>query len=113
VGIAIDMVVVLIEGAPLLLFVPPQAFAAAALLTFADVTMGYWAGWPRTQDQKAIALASSLGNPALALALMSVSIPDVRAGALVAAYIVVRSITLAPIHWWFKRLRRRVRRPTG
>jgi predicted Na+-dependent transporter len=76
VGIAMDVIVVLIQGAPLLVHVPLRAFAAAVLVTLGDATIGYWVGWPNREDQKAIAMASSLGNPALALAIVEVSSQD-------------------------------------
>src|SRR5262249_54424669 len=53
VGIAMDLLVVLIQGAPLLVHVPLRAFAATAVVTLGDAAIGYWAGWPNTEDQKA------------------------------------------------------------
>jgi BASS family bile acid:Na+ symporter len=107
VGIAMDVVVVLIQGAPILRHVPVRAYGAVVLVTLADALLGYWAGWPDREDQKAIAMVTALGNPALALAVIVQAFPDAQGAALVAAYLLVRSITLVPFEWWLRRLRRR------
>jgi BASS family bile acid:Na+ symporter len=109
VGIVMDLAVVLIQGAPLLPRVPFRAFVAAALVTITDAALGYWAGWPEAEDQRAIAMATALGNPALAIAVMSESFPDAKAGALVAVYLLVRTIALLPFETWLRRLRRQRR----
>jgi bile acid:Na+ symporter, BASS family len=106
VGIVADVLVVLIQGAPLLIHVPVRAYAAAAIVTLGDAVIGYWTGWPNAEDQSAIAMASSLGNPALAIAVMSASYPGVQAGAMISVYLLIRTITMLPFEWWLKRLRR-------
>src|SRR5262245_34979366 len=107
VGIAMDVLVVLIQGAPLLVQAPVRAFAAAVVVTFGDTAIGYLAGWPKMEDQKAIAMASALGNPALALAIIGASYPGVTAGALIAVYLLIRAIAMVPLEWWLKRSGRR------
>jgi BASS family bile acid:Na+ symporter len=103
IGIAMDVLVVLIQGAPLLVQVPVRAFAAAVVVTLGDTAIGYLAGWPKMEDQKAIAMSSALGNPALALAVMGASYPDLTAGALIAVYLLIRALAMAPLEWWLKR----------
>jgi hypothetical protein len=49
---------------PVLGRVPLRAFAAAVVVTFGDTAIGYLSGWPRIEDQRAVAMASALGNPA-------------------------------------------------
>ena len=94
---------IVIEAAPLILRIPPGTLVAAAVITLGDALIGYWAGWPDQDDQKAIALAAALGNPALALAVAEASYPEHEAGPLVAGYLLVRAIALAPFEWWLKR----------
>lgn len=96
-------IIVLMQGAPLLGHIAARTYFAAVLITVCDALIGYWAGWPSRQDQKAIALAAALGNPALALAVVEVAHPGVEAGALVAVYILVRAVALAPFEWWLSR----------
>ena len=96
---------ILIEAAPVLLQVPPRTFLGAMIITLLDAVIGYWAGWPDQDDQKAVALAASLGNPALALAVAEASYPEHRAGPLVAGYLLVRAVAIAPFEWWMKRTR--------
>ena len=55
VGFVASAIVVLIEGFPMLFQVPPRTFVAAVVITIGDALIGYWAGWPRREDQKAIA----------------------------------------------------------
>ena len=112
VGIVMDVLVVLIQGAPLLLRVPVRTFAAAVVVTLGDTAIGYLAGWPKMEDQRAIAMSSALGNPALALAVMEASYPGLTAGALIAVYLLIRALTMAPLEWWLKRSggRRQLRR---
>lgn len=106
-GMTVAAVAVVIKGTPLLVTIPRSAFVAVVLMTLADTAIGYAAGWPSPEDQKAIALATALGNPALALAVIEVSYPGYRAGAMVAVYLVIRALTLTPFQWWLKRMRRR------
>jgi BASS family bile acid:Na+ symporter len=111
VGIAMDVLVVLIQAAPVAIRVPPRALAAAVVVTFGDTVIGYLSGWPNMEDQKAIAMASALGNPALALVVMEASYPGLAAGALVAVYLLIRALAMLPLEWWLKRSSRR--RPLG
>jgi BASS family bile acid:Na+ symporter len=83
--------------------IPLWSIFAAVLITVGDAVIGYWAGWPDHEDQKAIALAAALGNPALALAVAEVSYPDHRAAPLVAAYLVFHGAAILPVEWWLKR----------
>jgi BASS family bile acid:Na+ symporter len=103
VGIVMDVLVVLIQGAPVLAQVPVRAFAAAVVVTVGDTAIGYLAGWPNMEDQKAIAMASALGNPALALAVMEASFPGLTAGALISVYLLIRALAMVPLEWWLKR----------
>jgi BASS family bile acid:Na+ symporter len=103
VGVFMDVLVVLIQGAPVLGKVSARAFAAAVVVTIGDAAIGYLAGWPNIEDQKAIAMASALGNPALALVVMEASYPGLMAGALIAVYLIIRAVTMVPLEWWLRR----------
>jgi predicted Na+-dependent transporter len=103
VGFVASAIVVLIEGFPMLFQVPPRTFVAAVVITIGDGLIGYWAGWPRREDQKAIAVAAALTNPALALAVVEVSYPGYQAGALVAVYLLLRGAVMLPFEFWLRR----------
>ena len=109
VGVAASAIVVIIQGLPLLVQTPMRTFIAAAVITVGDALIGYWAGWPHREDQKAIALAAALANPALALAVVEVSYPGFQASALVAVYLLVRGLVMVPFEFWLKRLGERPR----
>jgi BASS family bile acid:Na+ symporter len=101
----VGCVIVLVAGSlPLITRIPLWTLIAAVIITVGDAIIGYWAGWPDRDDQKAIALAAALGNPALALAVVEANYPDHRAGPVVAVYLLIRGVTLAPVEWWLKRL---------
>jgi bile acid:Na+ symporter, BASS family len=101
----VGCVLFLVAGSlPLIARIPLWTLVAAVIITVGDAIIGYWAGWPDRDDQKAIALAAALGNPALALAVVEVSYPDHRAGPVVALYLLIRGVTLVPVEWLLKRL---------
>jgi bile acid:Na+ symporter, BASS family len=104
VSLPIKVVVALEQGAPLLLHIPWQSYVAAMIISVGDALIGYWVGRPDVRDQKALALATALGNPALAIAVIEVGYPDETATTLVAAYLIVRAIAITPFEWWLKRL---------
>src|SRR5262249_24965852 len=67
VGTGACVALVLGQGLPFLLRVPPAAIAAIVVITAGDAVLGFWAARPNLAEQKAIAAAAALGNPALAL----------------------------------------------
>jgi len=56
-------------------------------------------------EQKAIAAAAALGNPALVLIIVEVSYLEFEAVILVSVYIVLRAIAMLPLVWWLRYLR--------
>lgn len=108
VGTAASVAIVLWKGAPLLPRVPIEAFIAAVLITLGDGVIGAWAGGSDPNDRKAVALAAALGNPALALAVIQSSYPGFQAAALMAVYLIVRALVIAPFEGvlWFKERRK-------
>ena len=95
----------LTSAAPLVLRVPPRALVAVAIITFGDAAVGFAAGWPQREDQKAIGLATALSNPALAIAVVEASYPGNRIGPMgVVLYLLARTICIVPILWGLKHL---------
>jgi bile acid:Na+ symporter, BASS family len=107
VGTGASIFVILSLGFPLLLHVPRAAVVAVVILTAGDAALGYWAARPNLAEQKAIAAAAALGNPALALVVVEVIYHEIRAIVLVSAYVVIRSVAILPLVWWLRSLRAR------
>jgi bile acid:Na+ symporter, BASS family len=105
VGVSACVVAIAIKGLPWITQVPPRAIFAAWVITIGDVLLGYWAGSPNTEDRKAIALATALGNPALAIAVVEESDPAIQAAVLVSVYLIVRGLIMMPVEWGLKRVK--------
>jgi predicted Na+-dependent transporter len=105
----IGCVLALLAGAGhLILRVPLRALVGAAIITVGDAAIGYWAGWPGRDDRKAIAVATALGNPALAIAVVEASYPGNRIGPMaVGLYLLVRTICIVPVLWWLRQAKDR------
>jgi BASS family bile acid:Na+ symporter len=104
VGTSASVVIILSQGLPLLGGVPPAAVVATVMITAADAAFGFWAARPNLAEQKAIAAAAALGNPALALVVVEVIYHEIRAIVLVSVYVAIRSIAILPLVWWLRRL---------
>jgi BASS family bile acid:Na+ symporter len=81
----------------------PVPLLALLLITFTALGLGHLAGGPRLEDRGAIAFAAALGNPAIALAIVSRSRPELAVTAPIAAFIVLRAVALLPYRAWLKR----------
>jgi bile acid:Na+ symporter, BASS family len=92
-------------GAPVFLEVPPIVLLGVVLVVLGSAAMGVWAAVPQPRATHTVAVAAVLGNPGLALAIIAASFPGVRAGALIAAYLILRKLVLLPIEIWIKRRR--------
>jgi len=104
IGTGAGVAVILSLGFPVLLRVPPSAIAAIVVITAGDAALGFWAARPNLAEQKAIAAAAALGNPALALVVVEVIYHEIHAAVLVSVYIVVRAIAILPLVWWLRHL---------
>jgi bile acid:Na+ symporter, BASS family len=106
-GFALALVLVLYKGAPVLFQTSPLVILAGSIVVVGSALMGRMAGRPRPEDEKAIAIIAVLGNPALATAVIAESYPGVKAGALMAAYLIGRALVLILYtliaKQWFKR----------
>jgi bile acid:Na+ symporter, BASS family len=104
VGTGACIAVILSQGFPVLLRVPPAAIAATLIITAGDAALGFWAARPNLAEQKAIAAAAALGNPALALVVVEVIYHEIQPAVLVSVYVVLRAIAILPLVWWLRRL---------
>jgi BASS family bile acid:Na+ symporter len=84
--------------------VPWAAIVAIVIITAGDAALGFWAARPNRAEQKALAAAAALGNPALALVVVEVIYHEIQSAVLVSVYVVVRSIAILPLVWWLRHL---------
>ena len=104
VGTGASIAVILSQGFPALVRVPLAAVVGTVVITAGDAAFGFWAARPNLAEQKAIAAAAALGNPALALVVVEVIFHEIRALVLVSVYVVVRAVAILPLVWWLRRL---------
>jgi BASS family bile acid:Na+ symporter len=102
-GIAIAVAVLVVKAIPVLAASSLQAFVAVVVVTLAAAALGYAAGGPHAPDRIALGYAAALGNPALALAIAARTVPTADPLPLVAAYVLVRILTLVPFGLWSQR----------
>jgi BASS family bile acid:Na+ symporter len=107
IGTGASVVLILAKGFPLIHRVPPEAVVAVLILTAGDAALGWWAARPNLAEQKAIAAAAALGNPALALVVVEVIYHEMQATVLVSVYVAIRAVAIVPLVWWLRRLRAR------
>lgn len=110
VGFGIALVLALIKGLPVLARTGPWAFVALFIVVAASIALGHWAGGPRLEDRSALATIAVLGNPALGAAVIAASFGSQDVLALVAAYVIGRTLMLVPYTatvWWVARRRAR------
>jgi BASS family bile acid:Na+ symporter len=103
-GTSACVALILHQGFPVLFRVPPATFAATIIITAVDAAFGYWAARPNRAEQKAMAAAAALGNPALALVVVEVIYHEIQAAVLVSVYVVLRSIAVLPLVLWLRHL---------
>jgi BASS family bile acid:Na+ symporter len=104
VGTGACIALILAQGLPFLHQVPPAAIAAIVIITAGDAVLGFWAARPNLAEQKAIAAAAALGNPALALVVVEVIYHEIQAAVLVSVYVAIRAIAILPLVGWLRYL---------
>ena len=109
IGTGASVVLILARGFPLIHRVPLEAIVAVLIITAGDAALGWWAARPNLAEQKAIAAAAALGNPALALVVVEVIYHEIRAAVLVSVYVAVRAVAVLPLVWWLRYLRTETR----
>jgi BASS family bile acid:Na+ symporter len=100
------VVVVLFLAAPRLRDLGLTTVLALVVLVSAAAFLGHWAGAPRLEDRKAVALAAAFAHPALTMSIIIHSYPRFQAlevAAVVGAFILVRVLALIPYKAWSKR----------
>jgi BASS family bile acid:Na+ symporter len=102
VGTGASIALILAQGLPFLLRIPPEAIAAILIITALDAVLGFWAARPNLAEQKAIAAAAALGNPALALVVVEVIYHEIQAAVLVSIYVAIRAIAILPLVAWLR-----------
>jgi BASS family bile acid:Na+ symporter len=105
IGTGACVVLILGKGIPLIHDVPAAAVAAMLIITAGDAALGFWAARPNLAEQKAIAAAAALGNPALALVVVEVIYHEIRAIVLVSVYVGIRAVAILPLVAWLRYLR--------
>ncbi len=106
-ALVIAIAVVLVKGAPELLTANGWSIVAVVVMAIGSAAMGHWAGRPDRENSRLLATIAALGNPALAIAVISSSDPGFRPGALFFAYLLARALCLLPYTLWSKRWARR------
>jgi BASS family bile acid:Na+ symporter len=104
VGTVACVALILAKGFPFMLRVPREAITAIVVITAGDAVLGFWAARPNLAEQKAIAAAAALGNPALALVVVEVIYHEIQAAVLVSVYVAVRAIAILPLVSWLRYL---------
>jgi BASS family bile acid:Na+ symporter len=92
-----------VKVGPALLKANPLAILAVVVTTLASTLVGHWAGGPDRDDRRVVASFAALGNPGLAGAIIAYSFPNVKAGMLLAAYLIIRAVVLLPYNLWMRR----------
>jgi BASS family bile acid:Na+ symporter len=101
---------ILVKAFPAILALDARAFAAMALLTFITLVCGHLLGGPEPEDRTALAVASSLRHPGLAMLVAKVNFPGEPVAAVVLAYMLVAGLASIPYTVWRQRRRAAARR---
>jgi BASS family bile acid:Na+ symporter len=104
IGTGASVALILAQGLPFVVRIPREAIFAILVITAGDAVLGFWAARPNLAEQKAIAAAAALGNPALALVVVEVIYHEIQAAVLVSVYVAVRAIAILPLVAWLRYL---------
>jgi bile acid:Na+ symporter, BASS family len=96
---------ILVKAFPAMMGLGGRAYAAMALLTLIVLACGHLLGGPNPEDRAALALASSLRHPGLAMLIAKVNFPGEPVAAVVLSYVLVCSLASIPYTVWQKRRR--------
>ncbi|QSQ15484.1 hypothetical protein [Myxococcus landrumensis] len=103
--VAVSVGLLFIVG-PKLIHVAWLAVVALVMLVTVSALLGHWAGAPRLEDRKAVALAAAFAHPVLSMTIIIQSYPNYRAlevAGIVGAFVVIRLLALTPYRMWVKR----------
>jgi len=99
------VVPLLIKAFPVVLALDGLVFGLIALLTLVTLAGGHLLGGPLAEDRTALAVASSVRHPGLAMLICKAQFPDEPAVAVVLAYVLVAIVASIPYTIWRKRHR--------
>lgn len=102
-GFVLALGLVVYKGAPALLDIDVWTGIAVIVMVIGSIAMGHWAGHPDLEDSRMLATIAVLGNPAVAIAVLSSTFPGYRPRALFAGYLVLRALALLPYARWSKK----------
>jgi BASS family bile acid:Na+ symporter len=105
VAFGIAIAVAIVKGAPEFLAVNLWELAAVVAMVAGSIAIGHLAGAPDREHGQLVATIAVLGNPALAIAVVTESYPGYRPGALFLAYLLLRGLLLVPYSVWATRSR--------
>lgn len=100
------VVIVLFLVAPRLKDLGWTTVLALVVLVSVAAFLGNWAGAPRIEDRRAVALAAAFAHPALTMTIIIRSYPRVQAlevAGVVGALVLIRLLALIPYKVWSKR----------
>lgn len=101
---------IIVKAFPVMIRLGVRAYAVMVLLTLIALAWGHLLGGPNPEDRTALALASSLRHPGLALLIAKVDFPGEPVAAVVFAYLIAGSLASIPYTVWQKRRRAAVLR---
>ncbi len=96
---AIAVLVLVMQG-KLLLVVGIGGYVAVVLAAVGAILLGHLLGGPRSSTRSALAIASAVRNPGIALLVIQLNFPGRGAGAVVLTYVLVSAILLAIYGKW-------------
>jgi BASS family bile acid:Na+ symporter len=105
-GAALLVIGAIRAGAPALRELGARDIIAALLVPNAALAIGYLATPAPRSQRISVAFAAALGNPALAIAVITQAVPDTSARpftALIVAFVLLRAIALLPATFLLKR----------
>lgn len=98
--------VVVYLAAPRLLEFGARTVLALLVLIPAAAFLGHWAGGPRLEDRKAVALAAAFAHPALTMTIIVQSYPRLQmleVAGVIGAFVLIRLLAFIPYKVWSKR----------
>jgi BASS family bile acid:Na+ symporter len=104
--IALVFLLIIIKAFPAIVGLGAGALGAIALITLVSIAGGHLLGGPVPEDRTALAIASSVRHPGLALMIAKVELPGERIVTVILAYILIGTLAAIPYTAWRKRLRK-------
>lgn len=103
VAFSVAIMVVLIYGVPVLLKIPAWIYLLMLILTSATAFTAYGLSGPGKVERQISASAAVFSNPGIVFYIGSISFPHLPLLAPVAAYLIIRAVTLIPFNVWSSR----------